>query len=86
MKKYYAKVKTYVDGKNGFSHDYPYLTADKWYKVHDREVGSFCITVDTGETIFCLDRGCGHLYGGDWEILSEDDIDELVDELWDTVD
>jgi len=83
--KYYARVKTYVDGKNGFSHDCPYLTADKWYEIYDREVGSFCVTDDNGDELVCPDNGCDHLGGGDWEILSEDEINAMVDELWESV-
>ena len=91
--KYYARIKKYVYGNNGTIDGNkpgdPYLTHDKFYEVKhiDSNLEVFEIDADNGdEELFCLLNGCAHLGGGDWEILSEDEINAMVDDLWETVD
>lgn len=88
--KYYARVKSYFGNDCGlFDSDEgeAYLTEGKLYPVEEMVSRNlFAIKSDDGNRELCLLTNCAHLNGGSWEILSEDDIDALVDDLWETVD
>lgn len=82
--KYYARIKTANWG------DVENLTKDKLYQITMLDesglLPSFEINDDVGSLVYAVIHGSAHLGGGDWEILSEDDIDAMVDDLWDTAD
>jgi hypothetical protein len=52
-----------------------YLTPGKKYKIINKNTFApefaFEIVSDKGNTIYCLYKGCEHLFGGDWIIVKE---------------
>lgn len=48
-----------------------YLKSGEIYTVSDVTNTSFKISTPYGKA-FCLFKGCGHLYGGNWEIVEYD--------------
>lgn len=63
-----------------YGQNYEYVSKGKLYKVlyvdpaeeqYDGAVVGFGIVDDEGDTIYCINNGCGHLGGGSWKIAQE---------------
>ena len=56
------------------------LTSGRRYKVLEEYDDSFNTLDDSGNVVFCLKEGCGHLDGGSWQFDDEDKEPELPSE------